>query len=331
MQCDESQPECGQCLRTGRNCPGAATGNVFINLSTSTNTQSESSTPIPTRLAIPIDHRRKASSEPALSARPGRRPGRILDEGENISDDELIETSDSHPPVSHATDAAVIELSLQEMGSMQLPLWYQPSKADLFQQHFTSHFIGNFFNPDSFLRKHNMWAYHLPAILASTTSPAVEYATRAATMAFYGTKAEDDSVKTEACRWYVKGLGLQRNELQKASSPERGQHLDSTSVLAPLMFSIFETIMMTNKFGWVQHLHAACKFLEVIGPEACQDGLGYSLLRSIRLTVVSQTPLPIDKTRIVDTAAIHFPLDAIKQGLQIICSKTTWRLPTLTS
>ena len=106
-------------------------------------------------------------------------------------------------------------------------------------------------------------------------------------MAFYGTKAGDDSVKTEACRWYVKGLGHQRNELQKASSPERGQQLDSTSVLAPLMFSIFETIMMTNKFGWVQHLHAACKFLELIGPEACQDGLGYSLLRSVRLAVVS--------------------------------------------
>lgn len=298
MQCDEAQPECGQCLRTGRNCPGATTGNVFINLSTSTDTQSESSTPIPTRLVIPSDARRKASSEPALSARPSRRPGRILDEVEEIPDEEPIERFDSHPPVSHATDAAVIALSLQEMGSIQLPLWYQPSKADLFQQHFTSHFISNFFNPASFLRKHNMWAYHLPAILASTTSPAVEHATRAATMAFYGTKAGDDSVKTEACRWYVKGLGLQRNELQKASSPGRGQQLDSTSVLAPLMFSIFETIMMTSKFGWVQHLHAACKFLEVIGPEACQDGLGYSLLRSVRLGVVSLSiPSLIQKMR----------------------------------
>ena len=313
MQCDEIQPECGQCLRTGRTCPGAAIGNVFINLSTSTSTQSESSTPIPTRLVIPSNPRRKASSEPALSARPSRRPGRILDDGENIPE-EQIEISDSHPPVLHATDAAVIALSLQEMGSMQLPLWYQPSKADLFQQHFTSHFISNFFNPESFLRKHNMWAYHLPAILASTTSPAVEYATRAATMAFYGTKAEDDIVKTEACRWYVKGLGLQRNELQRASSPERRQQLDCTSVLAPLMFSIFETIMMTNKTGWVQHFHAACKFLELIGPEACQDGLGYSLLRSVRVGVVSLSPASIERSRIVDIAVIHFPLDLIKQG-----------------
>ena len=298
MQCDEAQPECGQCLRTGRSCPGATTGNVFINLSTSTDTQSESSTPVPTRLPIPSHPRRKASSEPALSARPSV-PSRILDEGENILDDEQIQIPDSHPPVSHATDAAVIAVSLQEMGSMQLPMWYQPSKADLFQQHFTSHFICNFFNPASFLRKHNMWAYHLPAILASTTSPAVEFATRAATMAFYGTKAEDDSVKTEACRWYVKGLGLQRNELQKASSPEPGQQLDCTSVLAPLMFSIFETIMMTNKFGWVQHLHAGCKFLELIGPEACQDGLGYSLLRSFRLAVVSLSSSSIERTWIV--------------------------------
>ncbi|KAL8796936.1 MAG: hypothetical protein Q9195_000707 [Heterodermia aff. obscurata] len=56
-------------------------------------------------------------------------------------------------------------------------------------------------------------------------------------MAFYGTKAEDDSVKTEACRWYVKGLGLQRNELQKASSPERGQLLDSTSVYCAISWT----------------------------------------------------------------------------------------------
>ena len=215
---------------------------------------------------------------------------------------------------------------------MKLPLWYQPSKADLFRQHFTSHFISNFFNPASFLRKHNMWAYHLPAILASTPSPAVEYATRAATMAFYGTKAEDNSVKTEACRWYVKGLSLQRDEIQQASSPGRGKQLDSTSILAPLMFAIFETIMMTNKFGWVQHLHAACKFLELIGPEACQDGLGYSLLRSVRLAVVSPSPSLIERTRIVNMAVVQFPLalDVIKQG-DHLWHKSLWGLLKLIS
>ena len=132
-----------------------------------------------------------------------------------------------------------------------------------------------------------MWAYHLPAILASTNSSAVEYATKAATMAFYGTKAGDDAIKTEACRWYVKGLGYQRTELERASSPDRAQQLDITSVLAPLMFSIFETVMMTSHNGWVQHMQAASKFLELLGPEACQEGLAWSLLRSVRLGVVS--------------------------------------------
>ena len=181
---------------------------------------------------------------------------------------------------------------MQQIDTMTLPMWYQPSKADLFQQHFTAHFIGNFFNPASFAVRQNMWAFHLPAILASTTSPSVEYATRAATMAFYGTKAEDSAIKTEACRWYVKGMGYQRNELEKASSPNRTAQLDITSVLAPFMFSVFETIMMTSKSGWVQHMQAASKFLELLGPEACQEGLAWSLLRSVRLGVVSSSILP---------------------------------------
>ena len=118
-------------------------------------------------------------------------------------------------------------------------------------------------------------------------------------MAFYGTKAEDDAVKTEACRWYVKGMGFQRKELEKASSPSHEHQLDITSVLAPLMFSIFESIMMTAKTGWVQHMHAACKFLEILGPEACQDGLAYNVLRSVRLGVVSLISQALQSCEIV--------------------------------
>ena len=91
-------------------------------------------------------------------------------------------------------------------------------KPTFFKQHFTSHFIGNFFTPASYFVKQNMWAHHLPAILVSSPFQAVEYATKAATKTLDGIKTENDSIKTEACRWYVKGIRLQRNELRRVFS-----------------------------------------------------------------------------------------------------------------
>lgn len=210
---------------------------------------------------------------------------------------------------------------------MELPHWYQPSKEEIFQQHFTAHFIGNFFNPASFLTKMNLWVYHLPAIIHSAASPALHCAIRAATMAFYGTKVSDLSLQTEASRWYVRGLGLQRTELEKVSSPGSTKKLEATALLAPLMFSIFETIMVTERLGWAQHLRAAARFLELLGPHACKDGIANSLFRSIRVGLIfmmmswKETPAfafeewctipysirPKTPTDVLDTILLQFP------------------------
>ncbi|KAL8949234.1 MAG: hypothetical protein Q9222_004642 [Ikaeria aurantiellina] len=288
IKCDEGQPECQKCLRAGRSCPGAATGNVFINLSSNLplpeSTSSTGSAP-----NLPVSIRTKAASEPAAgtstSLTPSPSLGR-LDESDSPSGSDTSQAATQHPAVSHSTDAAVIAMSIREIDEMTLPPWYQPSKADIFQQHYTAHFIGNFFNPASFRSRQAAWAYHLPAILASTSTPAVQASTRAATMAFYGTIAEDTVVKTEACRWCVKGMAHQRNELEKTSSPTRARDLDIASVLAPLMFSIFETIMMTSHTGWIQHMQAAIRVLEILGPEACQEGFAHSLFKAVRLSSV---------------------------------------------
>ena len=116
-------------------------------------------------------------------------------------------------------------------------------------------------------------------------------------MAFYGTKASDLSLQTEASRWYVRGLGLQRTELEKVSSSQSTKQLDATALLAPLMFSMFETIMVTERLGWAQHLCAAARFLELLGPHACKDGIVNSLFRSIRAGLVSLLQSPCSGPR----------------------------------
>lgn len=102
-------------------------------------------------------------------------------------------------------------------------------------------------------------------------------------MAFYGTKTGDVSLQIEASKWYGKGLSQQRNELDQISNDSTNQELKITGLLAPLMFAMFETVMVTNANGWAQHLHAASRMLELLGPEACQDGVANSLFRTIRV------------------------------------------------
>ncbi|CAO1604852.1 hypothetical protein XANCAGTX0491_008392 [Xanthoria calcicola] len=195
----------------------------------------------------------------------------------------------NHQPAPHNSHLLLpfdaLHRFFSDSQNLALPTWYQPSKSDIFQQHFTAHFVGNFFNPESFATPQNGWAHHLPSILSLVKSPAVEAAVRATTMAFYGIKADDVAIKAEACRWYCKGLRDLRIELERASSARSVHRLDVASALAPLLFSIFETFMVTNPSGWIQHILAADRFLELLGPDACKDGLGHGLLRAVRLGV----------------------------------------------
>ena len=288
MQCDEAQPECGQCLRTGRRCPGATVGMFFINISPDT----EVGLSQPSRLPIPRDNRFNAASEPSMSTRRSEESSRNAGHtDERTLSGSIALLGRPGGTLTQTTDATTLAVSMEDFAHMKLPQWYQPSKADIFQQHFTAHFIGNFFNPSSYLTKINLWVYHIPAIIYSSPSPAVKCSIRATTMAFYGTKAGDVALQTEASRWYGKGLSQQRTELEQIATYPHSQQLKITTLLAPLMFAMFETVMVTSATGWAQHLYAASRILELLGPEAFQDGVANSLFRSIRMGLVRMIAL----------------------------------------
>ena len=276
LQCDENQPACHQCLKARRTCTGAVQGNRFINWLMPVISHARS-VPVPTCSVTITGHRANPSAGPSHAAKSLP----------------LIDPC-NHQVASHESHLSLPLDTFHSFSSdsqnLALPTWYQPSKSDIFQQHFTAHFVGNFFNPESFITPQNGWAHHLPSILSLVKSPAVEAAVRATTMAFYGIKADDVAIKAQACRWYCKGLRDQRIELERASSARSVHRLDVASALAPLLFSIFETFMVANPSGWIQHILAADRFLELLGPDACKDGLGHGLLRAVRLGAVS-TPL----------------------------------------
>ncbi|KAM0519014.1 hypothetical protein ACHAPE_004005 [Trichoderma viride] len=168
----------------------------------------------------------------------------------------------------------------------QLPA-LQPSRADALDQLFVSHFIDAFFGsarpslpiPNG---PSKIWLHELPDFLASPYPSPVQYSIRAASMLSYGTVTGDVSIKTEACRWYMRALQSLRHLL---SLDDLGSSLYSpeSTVCAAVMLIHFETSAGTSPKAWLPHVNGAASLLEAQGPERCRDGFMHQIFRHLRL------------------------------------------------
>lgn len=168
----------------------------------------------------------------------------------------------------------------------QLPA-LQPSRADAFDQLFVSHFIDAFFGsarpslpiPNG---PSKIWLHELPDFLASSYPTPVQYSIRAASMLSYGTVTGDVSIKTEACRWYMRALQSLRHLL---ALDDLGSSLYSpeSTVCAAVMLIHFETSAGTSPKAWLPHVNGAASLLEAQGPERCRDGFMHQIFRHLRL------------------------------------------------
>ncbi|KAL7928580.1 hypothetical protein V8C35DRAFT_285148 [Trichoderma chlorosporum] len=171
------------------------------------------------------------------------------------------------------------EISAVSLHLPQLP-GLQPSPVGAFDQLFVSHFIDCFFGsarpplpiPGGTSR---IWLHELPNLLASPSPSPVQSSIRAASMLSYGTAVGDASIKTEACRWYMRALQSLRL-LLGSSSPE-------TSVCAAVMLIHFETLAGTSPRAWLKHIKGAASLLEAQGPERCQSGFLHQIFSHLRL------------------------------------------------
>ncbi|KAL7916592.1 hypothetical protein GGI35DRAFT_46255 [Trichoderma velutinum] len=171
------------------------------------------------------------------------------------------------------------QISAVKFHLSQLP-GLQPSPAGAFDQLFVSHFIDGFFGsvrpplpiPGG---SSKIWLHELPDFLASPSPSPVQSSIRAASMLSYGTAVGDASIKTEACRWYMRALQSLRL-LLGSSSPE-------TSVCAAVMLTHFETLAGTSPRAWLKHIKGAASLLEAQGPERCQSGFLHQIFSHLRL------------------------------------------------
>ena len=161
----------------------------------------------------------------------------------------------------------------------------QPGRADIFDQLFVSHFIESFgFKAPGTNAPSQIWLDELAVFLTLPTPSLVRHSIRAGSMFFYGSLADDVSIQTEACKWYMRALQGLRDLLSQETSSFTGD-----VVCAVVMLTHFENLAITSTDGWFQHVQGAAMMLESGGPESCREGFLHRLFRHLRLLVVSKT------------------------------------------
>lgn len=278
-KCDEKQPECSYCLRRGIKCPGAITGTIFIDMSRKLiASTSDDPAGIGDSQSQPESLYREAAgitSEPSL--------GRI-EEDRSVVDNNVTDlTPKAKSMIRRLSSTRNATKTRQQF---KLPTTYQPSRAPLFDNLFIMHFIDYYWNDKSSLRRKS-WVQFLPEVFASCTSLAVRYSIRAATTATYGYLTKDESIKSNARRWYMLGLERQRMMIQKMKLEGTGTTVDASIIFVALLFVQFEIVMCTQPDAWVPHAIAAEQHLVRMGPQNCRAPMMHHIFLNLRRWSVS--------------------------------------------
>ncbi|KAH8817128.1 hypothetical protein F5884DRAFT_778512 [Xylogone sp. PMI_703] len=249
LKCDETFPECYQCISAGRKCSGPLQGTLFVDMSE----------PVKQRV---VD----------IKANNGEKGGR-----RNKLQPVLYAANGS---VACANTSRDPSKELSQFNDSRLPTTYQPEKGDIFQSLYLAHFISS---QDT---EYQSWISKLPHILSLPNSldrPEV-YAIRATTMAFYGRLSKNEQLQLEASKWYAKGLKAQRESLPITANSRGQEPHTQGAVCSAIMFSLFESVICTDPMGWMHHYDAAGKILEIVGPENCQTGMMFMFFQTVRLS-----------------------------------------------
>lgn len=281
-KCDESKPECSYCLRRGIKCPGAIVGTMFIDMSSGKRKLIASTSNDLASVGDSNDQLEQRDREAAgmISKPELETKGDYSSNADKIAD--LNPTPKSMirrlPP-----SGTVAEIYKQ----CKLPTTYQPSRAAIFDNLFIMHFIDFQWNNRSFLRR-NGWVRFLPEIFVKCPYPAVRYSIRAATAAIYGALTKNESIQSNALRWYTLGLEEQRMKIHKMKMEGAGTPADGSIVFVALLFVQFELAMCTQPDAWVPHAIAAEQhLLDLMSSQKFRKPLVHHMFLQLRRSSVS--------------------------------------------
>jgi hypothetical protein len=270
-QCDENVPECSQCLNGGRQCPGAISGMVFLQVVTE---EADSAC------------RKKAQRLSLLrdAKLPAPAHGNVFCCFERVR----VNSVDSSPEKLDDSDAQLEisqDCSFPQVSCRDLPA--QITSQEFFRQQALSHFVDFFAKIPLTKTGVRSWMRLLPDMLSSQAFPAVKIPIVAASVIYLGRLSNQKTVVMEGYKWYGSSLERQRRQLQLSSY--RGTPPTAEEICMPIMLSFFEVICRTSPKTYFQHIVGAAKLLDIRGPEACKSGIFHQLFQTVRVQMVPLT------------------------------------------
>lgn len=273
-KCDEKKPECSYCLRRGIKCPGAIVGTMFIDMSSGKRKLIASTSNGLVSLGDSQDQSEKSHREAA---------GIISSPSLEQIEKDLSDADNNIADLNPTAKSMIRPLSTTGLAAQgfKLPTTYQPSRASIFDNLFIMQFIDLYWNNKISLKRKS-WVHFLPEVFASCRSLGIRYSIRAATTAIYGNLTKNESIQSNARRWYTLGLERQRMRIQNMRLKDTGTTVDVTIAFIALLFVQFEVAMCTQPDAWMPHAIAAEHHLVLMGPQKCRAPLVHHILLILR-------------------------------------------------
>ncbi|KAF2687789.1 hypothetical protein K458DRAFT_294309 [Lentithecium fluviatile CBS 122367] len=283
IKCDEKRPICGQCTKSGRDCPGypdefdlmfrdenkalARKARKGSGRSEKSERSSPSkSTPSSAFSAFEISPAstpligESSKSPPSLSSSPGQlvavSPGELLP-GEGYFDPVLWNIQNSVPKninIPHEFEA--VPFFFRNFVSL-------PQQADSMRGYLE---------------------LLVPLYNSARPSSALHLATNAVALAASGAYPGRQDLLREAAASYGKALRKLNEDLQDPAVAKSNEN-----VLATLLFSLYETIMSTDDTitAWGNHVDGAVALTKMRGTEQFKDPMSHAVFRAVRTMMIT--------------------------------------------
>lgn len=280
-KCDEKKPECSYCLRRGIKCPGAIIGTMFIDMSSGKRKLIASTS---NDLASVGDSQDQSEQRDREAAGMISKPGLEKKEGDYSNADKIADLNPTAKSMIRRLPPTGTAAQIHQQ--CKLPTTYQPSRASIFDNLFITHFIDFYWDNKSPLSR-DSWVHFVPEIFATCTSLAIRFSIRAATTAVYGHLTKNESIQSNALRWYTFGLEAQRMKIQKMKMEGTMTPANGSIVFVALLFVQFELAMCTEPDAWVPHAIAAEQhMLDLMRAQKCRKPLVHHMFLNLRRSSV---------------------------------------------
>ncbi|KAF2005940.1 hypothetical protein P154DRAFT_423163 [Amniculicola lignicola CBS 123094] len=277
IKCDEKRPTCGQCQKSGRDCPG-----------------------YPDEFDLVFRDENKAMERKARKASGSKSAG-SQGSPTSLSPSPSFELSTAS---ASGTQSSFSQFDIKEGQLVVIPPNQSPPDADSWQSFLWSleqgvppsitqspeveavpFFFRNFVSlPQQAESMRGFLELLVPLYNQARPSSALHLATNAVALAACGNYPGRQDLLREAVTTYGKALGKLNDDLKDPVVSKSDE-----TVLAILLFSLYETIMSTDDTitAWANHVDGAVALTKMRGTEQFRNPMSHAVFRAVRTMMIT--------------------------------------------